>query len=98
MRQIAGLSGGTNIVFTDKVMATLPGDQVYKLSAAALLPVGAATANYQGEAIFVGNRGRPVSVSINATSACRAEFNYWALRVAQYWSGPGGGTRTPPGL
>ena len=69
--QIASFTGATNIVFTDKVMATLPGDQIYKLGSAITLPVGAtAGKNYQGEALFAGQRGRPVQVIVNGTSAC----------------------------
>jgi hypothetical protein len=69
--QIASFTGPTNIVFTDKVMATVPGDQIYKLGTVTTLPVGAtAGKNYQGEALFVGQRGRPVQVIVNGTSAC----------------------------
>ena len=69
--QIASFTGATNIVFTDKVMATVPGDQIYKLGTATTLPVGSTSGkNYQGEALFVGQRGRPVQVIVNGTSAC----------------------------
>ena len=77
---IEGKNGITNltissIAYTNVTLAYnvgfigLPGDQVYVMSAATTLPVGATTANYQGEALFVGNRGRPVSITCNATSA-----------------------------
>jgi hypothetical protein len=69
--QIASFTGATNIVFTDKVMATVPGDQIYKLGSATTLWVGIYTnRNFQGEAIFVGQRGRPVQVQVTGTSAC----------------------------
>jgi len=69
--QIASFTGATNIVFTDKIMATVPGDQLYKLGTAATLPVGAtAGKNYQGAALFVGQRGRPVQVTVNGTTNC----------------------------
>jgi hypothetical protein len=51
-------------------IATVPGDQLYVMSAAQTLPVGSNTVNYQGEALFVGNSGRPVSVVVDGTSGC----------------------------
>jgi hypothetical protein len=69
--QIASFTGATNIVFTYNIPQTLAGDQIYKLGAATTLWVGVQTnRNFQGEAIFVGNRGRPVQVLVNGTSAC----------------------------
>lgn len=69
--QITGFTLATNIIFADKIMATVPGDQLYKLGTATTLWCGVQTnRNYQGEAIFVGNRGRPVQVIVNGTSAC----------------------------
>lgn len=49
-------------------VAVTAGDQFYKMGSASTLPVGAATANYQGEALFVGNKGRPVRATLNGTS------------------------------
>jgi hypothetical protein len=58
--QIASFTGATNIVFTDKVMATVPGDQVYKLGTAVTLPVGATTGkNYQGRGAVRGAARAP---------------------------------------
>lgn len=68
--QIASFTGATNITFKWNVPITLPGDQIYKLGTATALPVGAANKVYSGEAIFVGNRGRPIQVIVNGTSAC----------------------------
>lgn len=68
--QITGFTKATNMIFKDKIMATVPGDMVYRLGAATTLPVGAATKVYSGEAIFVGNRGRPIMVKVDGTSAC----------------------------
>jgi small nuclear ribonucleoprotein (snRNP)-like protein len=69
--QIASFSGTTNIVLYNSVMATVPGDQIYTLGTATSLAVGATTnKNYQGEALFVGQRGRPAQVIVNGTSAC----------------------------
>ena len=68
---IAAFLNTTNItlVATNGVV-TLPGDEVYKMSAATTLKCAAATVNYQGEAIYSGNRGRPVRVVLDGTSAC----------------------------
>jgi len=50
--------------------AVSAGDQLYKMSAATTIPVGSnGTVNYQGEALFVGNKGRPVRATLNGTSA-----------------------------
>jgi hypothetical protein len=69
--QIASFTGATNIVFSYNIPQTLVGDQIYKLGAATTLWVGVQTnRNYQGEALFVGQRGRPVQVLVNGTSAC----------------------------
>jgi len=38
--------------------------------AATTIKVGATTVTYQGEAIYVGTRGRPVRVVLDGTSAC----------------------------
>jgi len=50
-------------------VAVTAGDQIYKMSAASTIPIGSGTANYQGEALFVGNKGRPVRATLNGTSA-----------------------------
>ena len=69
--QIASFTGATNIVFSYNIPQTLVGDQIYKLGAATTLGIGAQTnRNYQGDALFVGQRGRPVQVLVNGTSAC----------------------------
>lgn len=69
--QIASFTGSTNITFGYNIPQTLVGDQIYKLGAATKLLVGATTnKNYQGEAIFVGQKGRPVQVYVDGTSAC----------------------------
>jgi len=49
--------------------AVRAGDQLYKMTAASTIPVGSnGTVNYQGEALFVGNKGRPVRATLNGTS------------------------------
>lgn len=69
--QITAFTGATNITFNYNIPQTLVGDQIYKLGTATTLWCGVQTnRNYQGEAIFVGNRGRPVQVIVNGTSAC----------------------------
>lgn len=68
---IASFTGATNIVFANNVPQTLVGDQIYKMSSAVTLWVGVFTNRaYMGEAVYVGNRGRPVQVIVNGTSAC----------------------------
>ena len=67
---IASFTGSTNIVFANNVPITRPGDQIYKMSTPVKLWVGVFTNRAMaGEAIFVGNRGRPVQVLLNGTSA-----------------------------
>ncbi|MEN6533038.1 MAG: hypothetical protein ABFD89_05205 [Bryobacteraceae bacterium] len=69
--QIASFTGSTNIVFSGNIPQTLVGDQVYKLSTPVKFWVGVFTNRAMaGDAIFVGNRGRPVQVLVNGTSAC----------------------------
>jgi hypothetical protein len=71
-------SGIVSAVVTNKVTLTsggfgsavAAGDQIYKLSAATTIKVGAATAVYQGEALYAGTRGRPIRVVLDGTSAC----------------------------
>lgn len=67
--KISSLSGTTNIVLAAAVFATVPGNEVYTLSGTNTLPVGATTISYQGEALFVGNKGRPLRVTCDGTSA-----------------------------
>jgi hypothetical protein len=50
-------------------VAVTAGDQIYKMSTASTIPVGSNTVNYQGEALYVGNKGRPVRATLNGTSA-----------------------------
>lgn len=69
--QIVSFTGSTNITFNYNIPQTLVGDQIYKLGAATTLWCGVQTnRNFQGEAIFVGQKGRPVQVYVNGTSAC----------------------------
>jgi hypothetical protein len=69
--QITAFTGATNITFGFNIPATVPGDQIYKMSTPVKLWVGVVTNRvFSGEAIFVGNRGRPVQVLVNGTSAC----------------------------
>jgi hypothetical protein len=69
--QIASFTGSTNITFGYNIPQTLVGDQIYKLGTATTLWCGVQTnRNYQGEALFVAQRGRPVQVIVNGTSAC----------------------------
>ena len=67
---IASFGSSTNIVLGQAVCATKPGDQIYTLSSPVTLAVGAASVTFTGDALYVGNRGRPVMVRVNGTSAC----------------------------
>ena len=67
---IASFTGSTNIVFANKVPITRIGDQIYQMSTAVKLWTGVFTNRVlSGEAIYVGNKGRPVQVLLNSTSA-----------------------------
>ena len=67
---IASFTGSTNIVFANNVPITRPGDQIYKMSTPVKLWTGVFTNRVlSGEAIYVGNKGRPVQVLLNSTSA-----------------------------
>ena len=67
---IASFTGSTNIVFANSVPITRIGDQIYKMSTAVKLWTGVFTNRVlSGEAIYVGNKGRPVQVLLNSTSA-----------------------------
>ena len=69
--QITAFGAATNIVLGQNVFATVPGDQMYRLDAGVKLWCGVQTnRNYQGDALYVGQRGRPVHVIVNGTSAC----------------------------
>ena len=69
--QIASFGAATNIVLGQNIFATTPGDQLYKLGTVVKFWCGVQTnRNFQGEALFVGQRGRPVQVLVNGTSAC----------------------------
>jgi hypothetical protein len=69
--QITAFTGATNIVFGYNIPQTLIGDQICKMSSPVKLWVGVITNRvYSGVAVFSGNRGRPVQVLVNGTSAC----------------------------
>lgn len=67
---IASTNSGTNVVLASGGfgVATVAGSDVYKMSSATTVPVGATTNSANGEAIFVGNSGRPVSVALPAAT------------------------------
>ncbi|MEN6642678.1 MAG: hypothetical protein ABFE08_09545 [Armatimonadia bacterium] len=46
------------------------GDQMYLMSDATSIKLGATTLSTHGPAIYVGNRGRPVRMVVDGTSAC----------------------------
>jgi len=46
------------------------GDEVFKMGTASKFPLGASLQNYQGDALFVGAKGRPIRIVIDGTSAC----------------------------
>lgn len=49
---------------------TIVGGDVYLMSTAVTIPNGAATVSQNGDAVFVGNYGRPVKVVLDGTSSC----------------------------
>lgn len=59
---LSSTNGGTNAVLASGAWGVTPaiGDSVYKMSDIASLPIGNTTNWQAGEAIYVGNRGRPV--------------------------------------
>src|SRR5258708_4827803 len=65
-----GLANSTNIITTAAVGVTqLVSSEVFDLGAATTLKAGAITnTSYQGEAIYVGNRGRPLRVTLDGTA------------------------------
>ena len=68
---IASFTGSTNITFAQNVLAMVPGDQIYDCGQSPVtLKVGSGSVTYTGDMIYVGNRGRPVMVKVNGTSAC----------------------------
>ena len=61
---LSSTNNGTNAVLASGGwgVATVAGDEVFKMSSATTIPVGATTNAQNGEAIYVGNYGRPVRV------------------------------------
>lgn len=59
---LSSTNSGTNAVLASGGWGVAPriGDNVYKMSSATTIPVGATTNAQNGEAIYVGNWGRPV--------------------------------------
>lgn len=70
---VTNRSASTNLLASVAV-TTVPGDQVFKLGSATALPVGAKGTNYttsfnlQGQALYVGNRGRPLRVTLDSAT------------------------------
>ena len=66
------LSGNSTNIWITATNAIVPavGDTIFLMSGATTIKCGATTANYQGEAIYVGNPGRPVRCVLDGTSAC----------------------------
>jgi hypothetical protein len=70
-RVVHDVTQGTNIVTTAVLTTpTAAGDLVYKATAAGSIPVGNATLNLIGTGIYAGQRGKPLLVEVDATSAC----------------------------
>jgi hypothetical protein len=65
-----GLANGTNVITTAAVGVTqYVGSEIFDLGAATTLKCGAITnTSYQGEAIYVAPRGRPLRVLLDGTS------------------------------
>jgi hypothetical protein len=75
VRTVWGTSNSTNLLLTAAVLnAVTTKSEVFKLGSAVTLGVGAATNKaYTGEAVYVGNRGRPIYVTVDGTSACSVD-------------------------
>jgi hypothetical protein len=61
----------TNLNLTTAIgVAVTTSSTIYKLGAATTVKVGATTAVYSSDALYAGNRGRPIRVVLDGTSAC----------------------------
>jgi hypothetical protein len=67
---ISAIPNNTNVTLsTTTGFFTLPGDELYVMSSPVTLGIGANTNKvYQGDAIYVGTRGRPVWCILDGTS------------------------------
>jgi hypothetical protein len=67
---VSSIANVTNITISiTPAFGFTNGDMVYKMSSATTFGAGAKSNNYvAGEAVFVGNRGRPVMLTIDGTS------------------------------
>lgn len=71
VQTLSSTNSGTNVVLSSGGWGVLPtiGDSVYVMSTPVTLPVGAATNAINGDAIFIGNYGRPVRVQLTTPLA-----------------------------
>ena len=69
------LSGNTTNIWITATNSIVPavGDEVFLLGPKTDIKVGAATLNIGSEAVFVGNRGRPIRCILDGTSACSVD-------------------------
>ena len=73
----AGPNGGTNVVLGSggwAVNASV-GDNVYLMSSATAIPIGKGTNVLAGDAIFVGNYGRPVQAQLTPALASNSLYS-----------------------
>lgn len=69
-RIVDTFTSATNITVTvASTAATVPGDQIYKATAAGTIPVGNATKELNGTGIYSGQRGKPLLIDLDGTSA-----------------------------
>jgi hypothetical protein len=70
-RVVHAVSSSTNLTIKSPLTAaTVAGDLVYKATAAGTIPVGNATVTLSGAGIWAGQRGRPLLLEVDGTSAC----------------------------
>jgi hypothetical protein len=54
--------------------AAVPGDAVYLMTNSIVIPNGAATTVGNGDAIYVGNYGRPVAITVSGHASCSLNY------------------------
>jgi hypothetical protein len=73
---IHGLVNSTNIALKATINTAadiVAGDLLYVMSAAGTVPVGNTTLTLNGPGLFMGQRGRPLLIDLDGTSACQVQ-------------------------
>lgn len=73
----AGTAGGTNVVLSSGGWGVnvSVGDNIYLMSSATALPIGQGTNQLAGDAIFVGNYGRPVQAQLTPANLSNSLYS-----------------------